>query len=202
MSMPVNRYTCTECTYQSFSTALWGQFMYELGSKQLHMRRTLGWCLSCAKLVPIEALPDASTLDALQARLRKAQEAVSFARAEAEQAQSWLRRLFRREPTLPVMLLIEAKAARGDLEEARQLADALRGRTQPRCLLCGGVDHMAVPVTTTSSAAEPPRGQSVPLGIAHPGCSGLLMRSSTGERASVNLRKRYYDRDGRLLRTE
>lgn len=202
MSMPVNRYTCTACTYQSFSTSLWGRFMYELGSEPLHVRRTLGWCLSCAKLVPIEALPDASTIDALQARLRRAQEAVSIARTEAEQAQSWLRRLFRREPTLPVMLLIEAKAALRDLEEARQLADALRGRTQPRCLLCGSVDCMPAQVTTASSAAAPPRGQSVPLGLAHPGCSGQLMSTSTGERASVNLRKRYYDRDGRLLRTE
>lgn len=202
MSMPAHRYSCTACAYESFSTVLWGQFIYELDSGPVYVNRRLGWCMACAKLVPIEAFPDASTIHDLDARVREVQEALSTARAKAAQSQSWIRRLLRIEPKLPVRLVMDLKGAQRDLAEAKQLAEALRGRTQPRCLICGSADCLVVPRKSSSSAVASPRGQPVPLGMAHPGCSGQLLRSSDGDLVSVSPRKRYYDRDGRLLRSE
>jgi len=78
MSMPASEYRCTACRYQSFSTVLWGRFVYELGSEQLSVPRRLGWCLACAGLVPIEAFLDASTIDELQARVERPKKTFRF----------------------------------------------------------------------------------------------------------------------------
>ena len=67
MSIPVDRYFCSTCDYESSNTVTWGHFLYVLknaSGESLYedINVNKGWCFNCERISAIESLPSMNEL--------------------------------------------------------------------------------------------------------------------------------------------
>jgi hypothetical protein len=141
--------------------------------------RTLGWCLDCADLVPVEQLGDESHLaEELESAQRE------LARRRRRRLRQWLLRL------LPGGRDDAAQAHNAVDELEFALALAQRRAGTERCLQCGSTR-----ITAVDRANE--QGTWI---FEHPGCGGLLRPYETGFRLAVRFDEAHlYDIEGRRI---
>jgi hypothetical protein len=172
MSLPFLSITCTACDFRGSSFATTGRFLWSHKGQTFQFERRLGLCLDCNKIVAIEDLPDAETME----------------RARSIRATYTGQPLFRLlEPDYAKYLA--SQVGFDVLEEVLALD------RRPVCLECGksAVRPIDRPEGVNSKAP-------VSLNIGHPWCAGTLqMKSSGGLRISVNVETRVYSIHGKSI---
>lgn len=164
--------TCTDCAFRGSSLVTAGRYLWNDNGRTFQFDRRLGLCLDCNKVVAIEDLPDAETM---------------------ERARS-IHQTYVGEP---LFSFIEPDYAKhrasqdgfGILEQVIQL------NHQPVCLQCGKstVRPINIPVGLTSDTP-------VSFNLAHPWCSGTLqMQTSGGLRIGLHPETRIYSIHGQLI---
>jgi hypothetical protein len=175
----------------------WGLFSYASHSRQIPLKRVLGWCGDCAGVVAVEVLPTQAEIDHARNIIASMSVVLNEVRSQAPGRWHWVTKLLRLPPEMPegaFELWLKLKDARHDLKEDVQRLSALRHRrSSARCLECGSQDCRRLP--RLSLAAEP-------TGFVHPGCGGEILSEPSGFRISIRLQHRIYDLEGCLLEAE
>lgn len=172
MSIPFLIITCTACDFRGNSLATVGQFLWSHKGQTFQFERRLGLCLDCNKVVAIEDLPDAETME--RARTIRA----------SYTGKPLLRFL---EPDYAKYL---ASQAGFDL-----LEEVLALDRQPVCLQCGrsAVRPIVRPEGVNSQA-------SVSLNLGHPWCAGTLQVQGSGSlRLGVRAKTYVYNIYGQMI---
>ena len=205
MSMPFVEYTCTDCDFRDADHVVWGIFYYRTPTGDVDLKRALGWCDDCARLVPIEVLPSAEHLEMYRARIDECRQRLdSLSLQEAASRPLWKRLLRLKSWSYDRMILQQQlddlKSHNADLKAlALQLTTRLSGR---RCLACSSESVHQVPQPSMPSeydSADP--YEVIAVEMRHPGCGGQLMARNSEFRLNMQLQKRIYDLEGRLLET-
>lgn len=51
-------YTCVKCSFQGSNLVLRSDFLYEINRKTIPIKKDVGVCYTCNKIVPVEVLPN------------------------------------------------------------------------------------------------------------------------------------------------
>ena len=163
MSIPFLSTTCTACDFRGSSFATTGRFLWSYKGQNFQFERRLGLCLDCNKIVAIEALPDAETME----RAR------------------FIRATYTGHPLLRLLEPDYAKYLASQVGfEVLEMVLALDRR--PVCLECGksAVRPIDIPEGVNSEAP-------VSLNLGHPWCAGTLQVQGSG-RLRIGMRPRTF----------
>ena len=194
MSMPSKVIFCDKCDYDTGDTVLSGEYVY-LNPKGDEARfwPKLGWCNSCASLVPVENLTishtDFESLEKLNLEVKQ---------AKAEVKASLFKRLFTRK-----WLWLENRLK--DLSsEINLLVIKHRRQGSEKCLGCGSSD---IEMMDLSSRLEEEAWPGSYKGLAHtgyfhPGCGGEFMVKGSTMRWMLARVKKIFTEEGEFIREE
>ena len=166
--------TCTDCAFRGSSLVTAGRYLWNDNGRTFQFDRRLGLCLDCNKVVAIEDLPDAETM---------------------ERARS-IRQTYVGQPLFSFIEPDYAKylASQDGFDVLEQVIELNR---QPVCLQCG--KSAVRPINRPEGlTGETP----VSLNLGHPWCSGTLqMQTSGGLKIGVRPETHVYNIHGRLIST-
>ena len=172
MSIPFLSITCNYCDFLGSSFATTGRFLWNYKGQTFQFERRLGLCLDCNKIVAIEDLPDAETM---------------------EHARS-IRATYTGQPLLRLLESDYAKYLASQLG-FEVLEEVLALDRKPVCLECGKGAVRPIDVPEGVNSEEP-----VSLNLSHPWCAGTLqVQSSGGLRMSVRAKTHVYSIQGQLI---
>ena len=174
MSIPFLSITCTACDFRGSSFATTGRFLWSHKGQTFQFERRLGLCLDCNKIVAIEDLPDAETI---------------------ERART-IRATYTGPPLLRLLEPDYAKYLASQVGFA-VLEEVLEQDRRPVCLECGksAVRPIDRPEGVNSKAP-------VSLNIGHPWCAGTLQVQGSGSlRINVRAKTYVYNIGGQMIST-
>jgi hypothetical protein len=188
MSLSYFEFTCSRCVFHDVNTVLWGRMNYQTRSGLIPVQRSLGWCVACGGLAPIEVLPSRERLLWIETK---------------EYHSPWSM-LAAGEPPTSEQMNDHAEYARlareDDLRDERTRMEALGGReSAPRCLSCGSVEVVALPEGIDPPGTWDKPEAPVPVGMAHPGCDGELLVKHSDMRVRMSIPERVYTVEGALV---
>lgn len=171
MSLPFLHISCTACDFRGSSLATTGRFLWSHKGQMFQLERRLGLCLDCNKVVAIEELPNAETME--RARTIRA---------------TYIGQ--------PLLKLLEPDYAKYLASQVGfdVLEEVLALDRQPVCLECGksAVRPIDRPEGVNSQAP-------VSLSLGHPWCAGMLqVQGSDGLRIGVRARTYVYNIYGQM----
>lgn len=172
MSVPYHIITCDSCDYRQHSLVGVGWYLWRRSNEEFNFRHQLGICGQCCGLVAMERFPAESVF--VEARRRR---------------QNRVRRLLR--------WFGGDEAGRLASQAGFAVLEAVMDmRRTPVCLTCGQPGATPLdPVLLIDTADRTLRR----LGIAHPGCGGMLMAQGSGPNRIAMLEMvRVYDVSGRI----
>lgn len=152
MSISFLKFSCNECDFSGSSLVAFGKFQYKLSNSYFDIDRSLGLCLDCNAIVPIESFPNSDTF-------KQAKE---------------IRKTYTGRPLLKLLEKDEAKylASQKSFEILEQVIGLNR---KPVCLECGqeAIRELEIPESVNDKAA-------LDTGQSHPWCSGKLQVKHSG----------------------
>ena len=172
MAIPFLSIPCTECDFRGSSFATTGRFLWSHKEQTFQFERRLGLCLDCDKIVAIEDLPDAETME----------RARSIRTTHTGQ---------------PLLRLLEPDYAKYLASQVgfEVLEEVLALNRQPVCLECGKSAVRPIDRPEGVNSEVP-----VSLNLGHPWCPGKLQaQSSSGLRMGVRHETRIYSVRGKLI---
>lgn len=173
MSVPFEIIECERCGYSETSLLTAGKFVWSDGEEEYWFRRKLAICGDCESVVAMEQFPEPAVLAQARKRLR-----------------SFWRKLTKNYGDDDAGMMARSNG----LSVAERVLGLNRS---PVCLSCGS--------TNVAPLSRPDDGgaeniQSRPLGIAHPGCGGMLtIHGSGGLRVAPMEVTKIYDVHGKKL---
>jgi hypothetical protein len=204
MSMPFLAFTCTGCEFKGSSMAVWGQFSYDSAGKPVPMKRRLAWCTSCEDLVPLEVLPNETTIRELESEIAHTKEVIANFMSKAEQQKSWLQRLAGSSVKMSAEMQdvdTQRSYREDELKGERARASFLAARrSAPKCMFCGGKNCLEFPIKISPRGTDRMPGPPASIGMKHPSCGGDFMVEHSGIRISKRLSHRLYDCEGTFLK--
>jgi hypothetical protein len=172
MSIPFLSITCTSCSFEGTSLVTAGRYLWTNNGMAFQFDRRLGLCLDCNKVVAIEDLPDAETME----RAR------------------YIRTTYTGQPLLRLLEPDYAKYLASQVG-FEVLEEVLTLDRQPVCLECGKSAVRPIDRPEGVNSEVP-----VSLNLGHPWCSGKLQaQSSGGLRMGVRHETRIYSVHGKLI---
>lgn len=172
MSIPFLIITCTACDFRGSSFATTGRFLCSHNGQTFQLERYLGLCLDCNKIVAIEDLSDAETM---------------------ERARS-IRATYTGQPLFRLLERDHAKYLASQVG-FEVLEEVLARDRRPVCLECGksAVRPIDRPEGVNSKAP-------VSLNIGHPWCAGKLQIQGSGSlRIGVRAKTYVYNIFGQMI---
>ena len=172
MSIAFLSITCTDCDFRGSSFATTGRFLWSHKEQTFQFERRLGLCLDCNKIIAIEDLPDAETME----------RARSIRTTHTGQ---------------PLLRLLEPDYAKYLASQVgfEVLEEVLALNRQPVCLECGKSAVRPIDRPEGVNSEVP-----VSLNLGHSWCSGKLQaQSSGGLRMGVRHETRIYSVHGKLI---
>lgn len=182
MSVQPSIIICSVCDFKASSSCIYGDFKYLLpNGEELAVDRSLGWCMSCKNIKPIEELPD----------INKIREEITAVKSELNKLKhSFLMKLI--PSTRNKIANLEA-----NLQQLERKRIFLELRQSPsRCLVCASDDVMKINFPSLE------KGEVINTGCDHPGCKGSLLIRKSEIRFGYFPLSHTYDVEGYLIREQ
>ena len=172
MSIPFLIIKCTSCSFEGTSLVTAGRYLWTDNGMAFQFDRRLGLCLDCNKVVAIEDLPDAETM---------------------ERARS-IRTTYTGQPLIRLLEPDYAKYLASQVG-FEVLEEVLALDRQPVCLECGKGAVRPIDRPEGVNSEVP-----VSLNLGHPWCAGMLQVQDSGAlRMGVRAQTHVYSIHGQLI---
>lgn len=172
MSIPFLVITCTACDFRGSSLATTGRFLWNHKGQIFQFERRLGLCLDCNKIVAIDDLPDAETM---------------------ERART-IRKTYSGQPLIRSLEQDYAKYLASQVG-FEVLEEVLALDRRPVCLECGKIAVRPINRPDGVNNEAP-----VSLNIGHPWCAGTLqVQGSGGLRINIRAKTNAYSIYGQII---
>ncbi len=183
--MPSTDLVCDKCGFQGSTAAVWGDFRYIEGGREIPLTRTLGWCADCCNFVPME---DFAIKDELSAEIERILHPISV-RTKRWASFSLLKRT--REHRLNELERLSGLIAHLALIGERNGSE--------RCLQCGSVNVERFDGNFLELDPYGTDGATIHTGFFHPGCGGEFLASVSPMRFNVIFEPKFYLVDGERI---